>query len=336
MKFLKYCFSIIIAYHISLDGINRNQLPNPQLNSANIEWWFPTNLPPKLHITLRYFEIGDIWKGFAHKTPEEKRKIRKEYSKLKDDLIKAKNTLLNTQEFSKLFKTELADDEKYTLKGIDIISTHPDFYNHYVLNTSSINPSGTQKNLAKFKKIFEHGDPFETESIKTRHGRQIVPKYHWHLVGKLESNIISFRNKLCLSPLFNQFPETNKSGYLPHITLGRIKNIKGIDKFLSAIQDTNIRLSNESIERKSFKLKDIERFHPNEHKIYLLLDKARKSNMIFMLVIGWKTSLGKLLKNVVKLFPEEETVLRKESVENLPAPITFEDLSKLKPIGLIY
>lgn len=319
MKFLRYCLAIIFAYYLCIDGINRNQLPNPQLDSADIEWWFPTNLPPKLHMTLRYFEIGDIWKGFSHKTIEEKRKIRKEYPKIKADLINAKNTILGNSEFSKLFKTEIENNETYTLKGIDIISTHPDFYNHYVLNTSSDNPSGLKKKLTKFKELFEHGNPFGSESIKTKRGRRNVPKYRWYLVAKLENNIVSFRNKLCLNPIFNPFPETNTSGYLPHISLGKIESIKDIDKLIAAINRTNKRLANESIQRKSFKLSDIERRHPNEHKIYLLLDKARKSNMIFMLVIGWKTSLGKLLKNVVQNFHKEEI-----SVEEKPLHLNLE------------
>jgi len=307
MKFLRCLFSIILILPACTDAARRELLPNPQLNSANIEWWYPTNLPPKLHITLRYFDIGNIWEGFSHKSIEEKRRIRREYPRIKAELLEAKNKLLSTQEFSQLFKPELANNETYTLKGVDIISTHPDFYNHYVLNTSAANPSGTTDRITKFKQIFEDGDPFETELIKRRKNRITVPRYRWYLVAKLESNIINFRNKLCLSPILKQFPQTNRSGYLPHITLGKIKDIEDIDLFLKAIHHTNIRLSNETTQRKSFKLSEIERHHPNEHKIYLLLDKARKSNMIFMLVIGWKTALGKLLKNVVEVFPHVES-----------------------------
>ena len=301
---LKYIHLIIFVFQFCAYGVNRDKLPNPELDYAKVEWWFPSYLPPKLHITLSYFEIGDIWKDFAKKSVQEKRKIKKEYPKIKEELIQAKNTLLSNPKFNELFKRELANNETFALRGIDIISTHPDFYNHFVLNTSSSFPFGTKRNIEKFKRIFEKGDPFGTEVVKTRQGKKVFPKYHWYIVAKFEDNMVDFRNKLCTNPIFNKFPQNDLSGYLPHMTLAKIDGIKDVSKLISAISKANTQLSKETKQSKSFKLKDIEREHPNQHKIYLLLDKAHKSNMIFMLVIGWKTLVGKLIKNIVKEFNE--------------------------------
>jgi len=313
MNQFKIVLLIVVSGCLYINAANRDTLPHPKLDCVEVEWWFPTYInPPKLHITLTTFEIGNMWKGITDTTPTTIRKeAGRKYSQIQNDLKLAKESIVNKQNFASLFP----NDETYQVNGLDIISTHPDFANHFVLDTSSSNPSGIQEKFVKFKKIIDDGNPFQKEWIKAQKGLIEVPKYRWFLVAKLNNNFTNFRNKLCSNIAFSPFPQSTKFAYLPHVTLGRIENIEDLNVFMTLIKQINIRIANESIQRKSFKLKEIELYHPNNHKTYFLLE-TKGNSMFFMLTVGWKTALGKLLKNIVSTIAEQEKIAKEEVLKN--------------------
>lgn len=332
MNSYKLLLLIIVGYNLAIHGVERDKLPHSKLDSATIEWWFPTYInPPKLHTTLTVFEIGDIWKNITNFTPLEiKKDVGRRYAQIKNALINAQATILSNQNFAALFPR----DETYSLSTIDIISTHPDFANDFILDSSALNPSGIQQKLINFKKIIEDGTAFEKEWITTRKGQEEVPKYRWFLVVKLDNSFINFRNKLCSNKLFSPFPQSQKFTYLPHITLGRIESIENFNVFMSLIKLINTQISNEPIGYRSFRLSAIDRnlsnqvlqlksqklnyinwFQANENKTYFLLDST-KNNLIFMVVIGWDTSTGKFLNNLVRILPDQEKTAKEEVLKS--------------------
>jgi len=325
---------ILISFISNVYGLTRDKLPHPTLDSAEIEWWFPTYInPPKLHTTLTTFDIGNIWKNVTDTTPNEiKRKIGKEYKKIKNRLIASQNELLRNQ-FSNLFKQEIKNNEAYSLNGIDIISTHPDFANSFVLDSTFTNPSGNKSKLLKLKKVFEDHTAFETERIKTRKGLITAPKYRWFLVIKFDNNFRSFRNRFCSNQIFQPYPQSTKYAYLPHITLGRIENVKEFNVFMHVIKLMNVELSkkpmylslqlnkinrnisNEVLQLKSQKLSFIDWFEENNDKIYFQLD-SHKNNLVSMIVIGWNTLIGKLLQNLIKTLSDIENAAKEELLKS--------------------
>lgn len=320
MRNLKKLIIIIFSFWFFINGTSREQLPNPELSSAKIEWWYPPYInPPTLHTTLTFFETGNIWKGVTDSTPkQEKLRIHAQFNKIINDLKNAKNLVLNEKNFSILFPF----DETFGITGIDIISTHPSFANSYVFDITSKNTSINEGKFVKFKKTIET-DAFERQIISTREGKKEVPKYHWYLVAKLDNNFTNFRNKLCSSKHFAPFTQSTKYAYIPHITLGRIDKIENLNVFLRLLKALNNQLTIEPKDHLEFKLNEIEHFVEDKaanltiknHMIYFELDKS-KNNMIFMIKIGWKTLVGRFLRNLVKALPEKEKIVAEEIFKN--------------------
>ena len=307
MSNFKKLILIIFGFWLCIHGMTREQLPNPELSSVKIEWWYPPYInPPTLHTTLTFFETGNIWNGV---TPATKLVIKQKFDRIIEDLINAKDLALNANNFSALFPF----DETFSVIGIDIISTHPDFANSYVFDISSKNSSINQNKLTKFKNTIET-DAFQTHVISTRGGEKVVPKYHWYLVARLDSNFADFRNKLCSSKYFAPFQQSTKYAYLPHITLGRIEKIENLYIFLTLLKALNDQLTIEPKTHIEFKLSEVKQ-EASDSTIYFDLDKTG-NNRIFMIKFGWETLIGKFVRNFVNALPEKEKAASEEALKN--------------------
>ena len=193
------------------------------------------------------------------------------------------------------FKNNATISQQFPLSLVDIVTQYKIFPNKFVLNSTSANPGGTYTN---FTRLIKSNKPSK--------------KRPWYLVLKIDRAIKELRNTI-LNTWFTTF-KTFSMPYLPHITLGKIIDIKDPEIFLESIQKTNEQILNQPNTSILFDKNHMVLKHPKQD-----FKGTKYQSSLLMLNVGKNEPAEKLALSIISSWPQKE----QEVILSQQQPLSF-------------